>query len=88
MYYRRMYYVYLLQCKGGSLYTGITTDVKRRFKEHKEGKGALYTRMVGVVRILYTEEHPDRSSATKREAAIKRWPRHKKKMLAKSSKKK
>jgi putative endonuclease len=77
-----MYFVYLLKCKDGSIYTGITTDVKRRIKEHKSGKGAHYTAWKGVSKLLYTEEQPDRSSATKREAAIKRWPRKKKLQLA------
>lgn len=72
------YYVYLLKCGDGSLYTGITTDVKRRFQEHRNKAGGHYTRARDVVRIVYTEEHPDRSSASKREAAIKRWPRKKK----------
>lgn len=73
-----MYFVYILECKDGSLYTGITTDVKRRFDEHKRGIGGHYTRAKGVVKVVYTEKHPDRSSASKREAEIKGWPREKK----------
>jgi putative endonuclease len=73
-----MYAVYILECKDGSLYTGITTDVLRRFAEHKNGKGGQYTRARGVVKILYTEEHKNRSSASKREAEIKGWDRQKK----------
>ena len=42
-----MYFVYLIKCKDGTIYTGITTDVKRRFVEHKEGKGGHYTRSRG-----------------------------------------
>lgn len=72
------YFVYLLECKDGSIYTGITTDVERRFAEHKNGTGGHFTRAKGAKRILYTEEHPDRSSASKREAEIKKWPREKK----------
>ncbi len=67
-----MYFVYMLECSDGSLYTGITTDVKRRFQEHKAGKGGHFTSSRDVVKIVYTEEHPDRSSASKREAEIKR----------------
>ncbi|MDP3989152.1 MAG: GIY-YIG nuclease family protein [bacterium] len=67
-----MYFVYLIECTNGSLYTGITTNVKRRFAEHKEGIGSNYTRAHKPVRIVFTEEHPDRSSASKREAQIKR----------------
>jgi len=73
-----MYYLYILECKGGSLYTGITTDINRRFTEHKTGVGGHYTRAMQVERVVYTEEHPDRSSASKREAEIKSWPRGKK----------
>jgi putative endonuclease len=73
-----MYFLYLIECKDQSIYTGITTDVKRRFQEHKNGTGARYTSVKGVVRVAYTEWHPDRSSATKREAEIKRWSRKQK----------
>jgi putative endonuclease len=70
-----MYYVYLLECADNTLYTGITTDVERRLEEHKSSKAANYTRAHKAVKILYTEEHPDRSSALKREAEIKKWSR-------------
>lgn len=73
-----MYYVYIVECQDKTLYTGITTDVKRRFREHSSGKGGAYTRSKKVRRVLYTEKHPDRSSALKREAQIKSWPRKKK----------
>ena len=78
-----MYFVYLLECTDTTLYTGITTDVARRLKEHQEGKGARYTRTRRAVRMVYTEQQPDRSSALKREAEIKKWPREKKLALAK-----
>ena len=80
-----MYFVYILECKDLSLYTGITTDVERRFKEHKSGAGGAYTGSKEVTRILYTEEHPDRSSALKREAEIKSWTRAKKLNLINNS---
>jgi putative endonuclease len=70
-----MYFVYILECRDTSLYTGITTDVKRRFAEHKEGKGGHYTRAHGARRIVYTEKRKNRSSASKREAEIKRFSR-------------
>ena len=73
--------MYILECGDGSLYTGITTDVKRRFAEHKSGIGSYFTRARGAKRIVYTEEHPNRSAALKREAGIKKWPREKKLML-------
>ena len=73
-----MYFVYLIECRDGSLYAGITTDVKRRLEEHKSGKGGRYTRAKGVKKIIHTEEYPNRSSALKREAEIKKWKREKK----------
>ncbi|PKM05839.1 MAG: GIY-YIG nuclease family protein [Gammaproteobacteria bacterium HGW-Gammaproteobacteria-4] len=66
------WYVYLLQCRDGSLYTGITVDVQRRFAQHAAGKGARYTRAHPPQRIVAVIEHTDRSSATRAEAAIKR----------------
>lgn len=73
-----MYFVYILQCGDKSLYTGITTDLVRRLKEHKEGAGGHYTRSRGAKKIVYSEKHPNRSSALRREAEIKRWDRKKK----------
>lgn len=72
------FFLYLLLCADGSLYTGITTDVTRRLKEHREGKGGHYTRARGAVKIVYTEEHENRGSALSREAEIKKWTRDKK----------
>jgi putative endonuclease len=77
------YFIYILECKNKTLYTGITTDLKRRFSEHRSGKGGHYTASKGVKRIRYSETRPDRSSALKREAEIKRWPRAKKLALIK-----
>jgi putative endonuclease len=73
-----MYFVYILECGDGSLYTGITTDVQRRFNEHKNGTGGHYTKSKEVVRVVYTETCQDKSSALKREAQIKGWARPKK----------
>ncbi len=73
-----MYYLYIIQCNDGSLYTGITTDVKKRFVLHKAGKGAKYTRARGVAKLLFTERHENRSTASKREAEIKKWKRKQK----------
>ena len=66
-----MYFVYLIQCEGGSIYTGITTDLERRFKEHSDKVGGHYTRTHKVEKILYAEKYPTRSEALKREAEIK-----------------
>lgn len=76
-----MYFVYIIECADDTLYTGITTDVSRRFDEHKSGMGAHYTKVRGVKKLLYTEEHPNRSSALKREAAIKKLRREAKLLL-------
>lgn len=73
-----MYFVYILECVDGSLYTGITTDLERRFKEHQEGIGSHYTKAKKAKKIMYSEECSDRSSASKRELEIKKWPRNKK----------
>lgn len=73
-----MYFVYIIECKDKSLYTGITNDLDRRFDQHKNGMGGHYTSSKEVVRMVYTEEHADRSSALKREAQIKGWRREKK----------
>ena len=73
-----MYFVYLLLCNDNSIYTGITTNVERRFLEHTQGKGGRYTKAHNVVKVLYTELHKNRSAALKREAEIKDWPREKK----------
>lgn len=73
-----MYYVYLLQCGDNSIYTGITTDVKRRFAEHKSGKGGHYTRAHRAKKIIHTEQFKNRSAASKRESQIKTWSRQKK----------
>lgn len=76
------YFVYVLECGDGSLYTGITTDVARRFAEHQEGVGSRFTRAKGAERIIYSEKQPDRGAASKREAEIKKWSRAKKLALA------
>lgn len=70
-----MYFVYILECADGSLYTGITTDISRRLEEHKSGKASNYTATHGAVKIVHTEEFEDRGSALRREVAIKRLPR-------------
>ncbi|MBI5742313.1 MAG: GIY-YIG nuclease family protein [Candidatus Niyogibacteria bacterium] len=72
---QKIYYVYLLRCADRSLYTGITTDVARRFLEHKMGLGGHYTCSHRVTKILYSERCGSRSAAQKREALIKSWSR-------------
>ncbi len=70
-----MYYTYILRCKDGSLYTGITTDVNRRFKEHQRKKGGNYTRTHKAQEIVYIEACGDRGTALKREHEIKKLER-------------
>ncbi|MEM9301287.1 MAG: GIY-YIG nuclease family protein [Pseudomonadota bacterium] len=65
--------VYIIEADDGSLYTGVTTDVERRFAEHRDGpRGARYFRGRRPRAVVYTESGHDRSSAARREAAIKR----------------
>jgi len=66
------YWVYVLLCQGNKYYTGITKDVVKRFAVHLSGRGAKYTRSFKPVKIVYTEAYPDRGSAQRREAEIKR----------------
>ncbi|MEK7121873.1 MAG: GIY-YIG nuclease family protein [Patescibacteria group bacterium] len=73
-----MYYVYILECKDRTFYTGITTDVQRRFNDHKSGKGGHYTSSREVVKVLYTEQFKNKSEALKREYKIKNLRRDKK----------
>lgn len=66
------YWVYMLRCGDGSLYTGIALDVDRRLAVHQSGKGAKYTRSRRPLAVVYREELPDKSAALRREIAIKR----------------
>ncbi len=73
-----MYYVYLLQCNDGSIYTGTTNNLERRFNEHQKRSGGHYTLSHKAEKILYTEHYATRSAAMKREVQIKSWRRAKK----------
>ncbi len=74
-------YCYIVECADGTFYTGWTTDTVRRVKVHNAGRGARYTSMRLPVRLVYVEPQPDRTTAMKRERAIKRLPRLKKQAL-------
>jgi predicted GIY-YIG superfamily endonuclease len=78
------WFVYILCCGDGSLYTGITKDVKQRHKRHNEGTGSRYTRSRRPVDLIWQEAHPTRSSALKREAMIKALTRQEKMALIRS----
>lgn len=67
----KTWYVYLIECTDGCLYTGITVDPAARFKAHEKGRGARYMRLHPPLRLLGTEAHPDRSTASKAEYRIK-----------------
>ncbi|MBL7162008.1 MAG: GIY-YIG nuclease family protein [Anaerolineales bacterium] len=77
-------FCYIVECSDGTLYTGWTTDPERREKEHNAGCGAYYTRIRRPVKLVFVEEQPDRSTAQKREYALKRLTRAKKKALIES----
>jgi predicted GIY-YIG superfamily endonuclease len=72
------WFVYILRCADGSLYTGITKDLKRRCQQHNAGTASRYTRSRRPVKLICQEVHPDQSSALKREAAIKTMTRREK----------
>ena len=73
-----MWYVYILRCADGILYTGSTTDIDRRVKEHNRKKGGGCTRARLPVKLIYKETCLSRSEAQKREHQIKTWSRDKK----------
>ncbi|HQQ74430.1 MAG TPA: GIY-YIG nuclease family protein [Pseudomonadales bacterium] len=78
-----IWFVYILRCADGTLYTGITTDLARRVKEHNTGKaGARYTRSRRPVVLVYSEAVENRSEASKREHAIKKLKKKKKMKMA------
>jgi putative endonuclease len=76
------WFVYLLECENGRLYTGISTDVEKRFAAHLSGKGAFFTRLNRPKRILGAHPFPDRSSALRAEAALRRRTRPEKLLWA------
>lgn len=80
------YHVYLLECADGTYYTGICTDIERRISEHNGNlKGARYTRARQPVTLAYSETQPDRSSAQKREYALRKLSHQAKHLLIKNA---
>lgn len=69
------WHLYLIECRNGAWYAGITTDVKARYRVHAAGRGARYTRANPPVRLIGSRAFPDRSSAAKAEWQIKQLPR-------------
>ena len=77
----KTWYVYMLRCKDGTLYTGVSDDVARRAAVHNSGKGAKYTRSRRPVAVVYTEGCESHSAALRREIVIKRLTRQEKEQL-------
>ena len=82
------WFLYVVRCQDASLYTGITTDITRRIKEHNSKKGAFYTKNKIPVELVYQEAMVDQSRARKREAAIKKLTRKEKLELIENGKNK
>lgn len=80
-----MNYVYILRCKDDTLYTGWTTNIKKRIKAHNDGKGAKYTRGRTPVILEYYEIYDSKREATQREYYIKKYSKTKKEKLIKSN---
>jgi putative endonuclease len=74
----KKWFVYIVECSDGTLYTGIAVDVEARIKAHNGGAGAKYTKPRRPVKLIYKEEHASQSEATKREYAIKKLSRRQK----------
>ena len=66
------WWLYMIECRGGGIYIGITNDVDRRYGEHVAGTGARYTRLNQPVRLLAMREFPNRKSAAQEEYRMKR----------------
>ena len=83
---KEIYYIYILRCRDGSLYTGWTNDMAKRIEAHNKGQGAKYTKGRGPMELIYHEEYSNKSEALKREYAIKRFSKAQKlELIQKSS---
>ena len=78
---KQEWFFYIVRCRDGSLYSGITNNIEHRVKEHNRGEGAKYTFSRRPVKLVYSEKHNNTSEARKRESQIKGWPRTKKEQL-------
>ena len=81
----KIWYLYILRCGDGSLYTGITTDVSRRLEAHRRGKGAKYTRGRGPLELVYQQLCGTHSDALRRELEVKALSRTQKEALAETA---
>ena len=75
------WYLYILKCGDGTLYTGIATDVQKRLEMHRSGKGAKYTRGRGPLELVHSEECENHSQALKRECDVKKLTKEQKQQL-------
>ncbi|HEY9072343.1 MAG TPA: GIY-YIG nuclease family protein [Candidatus Ozemobacteraceae bacterium] len=75
------WFVYIVRCRDGTLYTGVTTDLDRRVQQHNDGTGARYTRSRRPVRLVHAEPCHNRGDALRRELAIKALSRDEKQLL-------
>jgi putative endonuclease len=80
-----MWYLYITKNHNGAFYTGVTSNLERRLKEHRQGKGGHYTRNNRPQKLLYTEKFISRRRAEERERQIKRWSKAKKKALVEAN---
>ena len=81
----KTWYLYIVECRDGTLYTGITDDISRRIERHNSGKGAKYTRSRSPVQLRYQEECGSRSDASKREYEVHHMTRQEKLELIKNA---
>lgn len=78
------WFLYMIRCKGGVLYTGITTDIDRRFAQHQAGKGAKFLRGKSPLELVFHRKVGSHSAALKLEIAVKKWPKSEKEAVLKS----
>ena len=81
-----MRHVYILECKDKTLYVGVTKNLTDRLEKHNKGKASKYTRGRTPVRMIFSEDHSDKTSALKREIELKGWTRAKKLALIEGNK--
>lgn len=80
-------FVYILQCRDGTLYTGWTNDIEQRIRAHNSGKGAKYTKGRGPVKLVHLENFPTKEEAMRREWAVKHMKKEKKLELIRGERK-
>lgn len=72
------WFVYILHCSNGDLYTGLTPDLERRLSQHQSGRGGWFTKTTQPVQLVYHEQFSTKAEAVRREAQLKGWTRRKK----------